>query len=131
MNMSAFQLRASGSLICSSPWSTWRLSSRNRAGLAGLAAVLNDSARLCHLHGTAKLGKDCCFVPGVDNSFGADLQGDVGAFEAVAIDLGGQVLVPLILHVPGCQGWLSKDNKGKYKRTMKRTQKASRLNQMN
>ena len=95
-----------------------------------LAAVLNDSARLCHLHGMAKLGKDC-FVRGVDNSSGADLQRDVRAFEAVAIDLGGQVLVPLILHVPGCQGWLSKDKKGKYKRTMKRTQKASRLNPMN
>ena len=77
-----------------------------------LAAVLNNSARLCHLHGMAKLGKDC-FVRGVDNSSGADLQRDVRAFEAVAIDLGGQVLVPLILHVPGCQGWLSKDNKGK------------------
>ena len=51
-----------------------------------LAAVLYDSAHLCHLHGMAKLGKDC-FVPGVDNSSGADLKRDVGAFEAVAIDL--------------------------------------------
>ena len=51
-----------------------------------LAAFLDDSAHLGHLHDMAKLGKDC-FVPGVDNSSGADLKRDVGAFEAVAIDL--------------------------------------------
>ena len=59
-----------------------------------LAAVLNDAAHLHHLEPVAQLRKDV-LVPCIDQAPCSDLQGDVVALEAVALDLRGEVLVPL------------------------------------
>ena len=59
-----------------------------------LAAVLDHAGHLCHLEPVAQLCEDTP-VSCIHNSSCSDLKGDIETLEPVALDGGGQLVVPL------------------------------------